>query len=161
VRLPSLIAWLSLAALPGFLAGCGGGAEGGPSGGARWRVAVIPKGTSHEFWKAVETGARRADAELADLEIVWKGPAGEGNTAEQQKVVENFLADGYDGICLAPLDGLALGKQVLRATGSGVPVVIFDSGLKDPAAAASIASYVATNNRAGGALAARTLVEPW
>ncbi|MBL8900787.1 MAG: substrate-binding domain-containing protein [Planctomycetes bacterium] len=163
MRLPSLIAWLSVAALPGLFAGCSDGAEGGSGGdsasGARWRVAVIPKGTSHEFWKAVESGARRADAELADVEIVWKGPAGEGATAAQQTVVENFLADGYHGICLAPLDGLALGKQVLRATSAGVPVVIFDSGLKDPAAAASIASYVATNNYAGGAMAARTLVE--
>ncbi|MBL8897175.1 MAG: hypothetical protein JNM84_06085, partial [Planctomycetes bacterium] len=52
MRLPSLIAWLSVAALPGLFAGCSDGAEGGSGGGsasgARWRVAVIPKGTSHE-----------------------------------------------------------------------------------------------------------------
>jgi ribose transport system substrate-binding protein len=165
VRRPPLPVSLLLAsylALLGLLGACddgGSAAGGGAEGRARWRIAVVPKGTSHEFWKAVEIGARKADAEFADVEIVWKGPSGEGKTEQQQQVVENFLADGYDGLCLAPLDGTALAKQVLRAADAGVPVVIFDSGLKDEAAAARIASYVATNNYAGGVLAAKTLID--
>jgi ribose transport system substrate-binding protein len=120
-----------------------------------WRVAVIPKGTSHEFWKAVEKGARGADAELADLEIVWKGPTGEGDVSQQIALVESFLADGYDGICLAPLDGRALETPVKQAAARKIPVVIFDSGLasKD----APIASFVATDNRKGGEIAGEEL----
>lgn len=153
MRFPSLAALLLTAPI-WLCAACGDDGDG-----ARFRIAVIPKGTSHEFWKAVEKGAKKADAELLDLEIVWKGPSGEGETAAQQQIVENFLADGYDGICLAPLDGVALAKQVRRAADAKVPVVIFDSGLKEPEANALIASYVATNNFEAGVLAGKTLAE--
>jgi ribose transport system substrate-binding protein len=119
------------------------------------RIAVIPKGTSHEFWKAVEAGARRADAELADLEIVWKGPAGESGTAQQIALVESFLADGYDGICLAPLDARALETPVEAAFARHVPVVLFDSGLAS--STARVASFVATDNRRGGEMAGEEL----
>ena len=40
---------------------------------AKPRIAVVPKGTTHVFWKSVEAGARAAAADL-DVEIVWKGP---------------------------------------------------------------------------------------
>ena len=31
-----------------------------PGGGSGKRIAVIPKGTTHVFWKTVEAGARKA-----------------------------------------------------------------------------------------------------
>lgn len=120
-----------------------------------FKVAVIPKGTAHEFWKAVEEGARRADKELADLEIVWKGPGGEGDASAQIALVESFLADGIDGVCLAPLDARALEKPVLAAAALKIPVVIFDSGLAS--ASAPIESFVATDNFKGGQLAGEEL----
>lgn len=115
------------------------------------RIAVIPKGTAHEFWKAVESGARRADDELEDLEIVWKGPPGEGDAGAQIALVESFLADGIDGLCLAPLDARALERPVQAAASAKVPVVIFDSGLASQDA--PIESFVATDNYAGGRMA--------
>src|SRR5947208_17121696 len=39
--------------------GCGGGAETGSSG-KKYRIAVIPKGTTHVFWKSVHAGAEQA-----------------------------------------------------------------------------------------------------
>jgi ribose transport system substrate-binding protein len=133
------------------LAACSGGARP-----AVKRVAVLPKGTSHEFWKAVEKGARAADLELPDLEIVWKGPTGEGDAAAQIALFESFVAERYDGICLAPLDGLALEAPVRAALGRGVPVVIFDSGLSSNDV--PIVSFVATDNRKGGQLAGEEMV---
>ena len=48
--------------------------EGGAAApGARLKIAVIPKGTTHEFWKSVHAGAVKA-AKEADVDIVWKGP---------------------------------------------------------------------------------------
>jgi ribose transport system substrate-binding protein len=113
-----------------------------------WRIAVIPKGTSHEFWKAVEIGARRADAELGDIEIVWKGPCGEGATQQQIALVESITSGGYDGLCLAPLDGRALAPAVRAAIGRNIPVVIFDSALT--VADVPVTAFVATPNRRGG-----------
>ena len=122
---------------------------------ATFKIAVIPKGTAHEFWKAVEQGARKADAEFDDLEIVWKGPSGEGDAAAQIALVDSFLADGIDGVCLAPLDARALELPVRSAAAQKIPVVIFDSGLAS--ADAPIASFVATDNYKGGQMAGEEL----
>ena len=40
----------------------------------RLTIAVIPKGTIHEFWKTVHAGAEMAGRELS-VDILWKGPA--------------------------------------------------------------------------------------
>src|SRR3954470_22894 len=71
------------------------------------RIAVIPKGTTHVFWKSVEAGARKAGDEFG-IEVIWKGPLKEDDRAEQIKVVEQFVAEGVNGIVLAPLDSEAL-----------------------------------------------------
>lgn len=122
--------------------------------GKRLRIAVIPKGTSHEFWKSVEAGARKA-ADEDGVEITFKGPTGEGDTSGQIQLVEGFLADNYDAICLAPLDATALRKPVDRAIAANIPVVIFDSGLNDMD---GVASFVATNNRRAGQRAGEYLI---
>jgi ribose transport system substrate-binding protein len=136
------------------LAGCGG--KGDAASSVR-RIAMIPKGTNHVFWKAVEKGAKEADQELAAIEVIWKGPPGEGDAAAQIGVVEGFLAENIAAIALAPVDAKALEKPVRAAAGAKVPVLIFDSGLASEDA--PIVSYVATNNRTGGAKAGAALAE--
>jgi ribose transport system substrate-binding protein len=121
------------------------------------RIAVIPKGTTHVFWKSVEAGARRAGDELG-VEIIWKGPLKEDDRAEQIKVVEQFVAEGVNGIVLAPLDSEALVRPVSSAMGRKIPVVIFDSALKaEPGK--DFVSFVATNNRKGGQMAGEHLAK--
>jgi len=129
----------------------------GGSGASGKRIAVIPKGTTHVFWKTVEAGARKA-AEEAGVEMIWKGPLKEDDRAEQIKVVEQFVSEGVDGICLAPLDTDALARPVSTAMGRNIPVVIFDSSLKGEAGK-DFVSYVATNNTRGGEMAGEQLVK--
>lgn len=164
------VARLVLLSLFLTLAGCGsgGGGSSSMSGGAssstgtkstggakkKLRIAVIPKGTTHEFWKSVHAGARQAAEELGDVEILWKGPVNENDRDAQISVVQEFVVQKVDGICLAPLDSRALVSYVEESVEKGVPVVIFDSGLDDEK---HIVSYVATDNFEGGKLAARTL----
>ena len=38
----------------------------------RLTIAVIPKGTIHEFWKTVHAGAEKAGQEMG-VEVLWKG----------------------------------------------------------------------------------------
>jgi len=147
---------ISLVALA-FSLGCAGSSSDSAGGGAKkWRIAVIPKGTSHDFWNSVHAGVMRAADEFPEIEITWKGPLSEGDTADQVEIVESFIVDGYDGICLAPLDAVALRRPVDEAIRSNVPVVIFDSGLQDQS---GIVSYVATNNHRGGQRAGEHLVD--
>jgi ribose transport system substrate-binding protein len=122
----------------------------------KYRIAVIPKGTTHEFWKSVHFGAQQAADELGAVEILWSGPKLESNRDEQITLVQGFVTKGVDGICLAPLDSQSLVPAVLEAQDAGIPTVIFDSGLDDEDA---YVSYVATDNYQGGVLAAHRLAE--
>jgi ribose transport system substrate-binding protein len=117
-------------------------------------IAVIPKGTTHEFWKSIHAGSNKAAAELAaqgtEIEVIWKGPLREDDREQQIQVVEGFAAQGVNGIVLAPLDNRALVRPVADARRAGVPTVIIDSGLESE----EIVSFVATDNYKGGTLAA-------
>ncbi len=131
-----------------------GGGGGGASAGKR-QIAVIPKGTAHEFWKSIHAGAAKA-AKERDVEIIWKGPQVENDTAGQIDTVRNFITKQVDGICLAPNHSEALKDVVDEASESGIPVVVFDSGLAE---GAQFLSYVATNNFHGGQLGAQQLAK--
>jgi ribose transport system substrate-binding protein len=117
-------------------------------------IAVIPKGTTHEFWKSIHAGAIKAARE-AGVEIIWKGPLKEDDREAQISVVEDFVTRGVSGIVLAPLDEVALRAPVADAIRVSIPVVIMDSGLKSD----DYVSFVATDNYAGGKLAAQRLTE--
>jgi ribose transport system substrate-binding protein len=144
------------------LTACGrssGDRERGASGSKALTIAVIPKGTTHEFWKSIHAGAVRAQRELAasgdSVSLVWKGPMREDDREQQVQVVEGFVSEGVNGIVLAPLDNRGLVRPVEEARHAGVPTVIIDSGLETD----SIVSFVATDNEKGGALAADRLGE--
>jgi ribose transport system substrate-binding protein len=144
-----------LLALSAFLspAGCKRNTSGDSP--PRLKIAVVPKGTTHEFWKAVHAGAVKAAREL-DIDVVWKGPMREDDLKEQIDVVQTFVAQGVGGIVLAPLSDKGLVGSVKAATAAHVPVVVFDSDL----AGGDTVSFVATDNEAAGksggeALAAR------
>jgi ribose transport system substrate-binding protein len=122
-------------------------------------IAVVPKGTTHDFWKSIHAGAVQAAQELsaqgAPVEVIWKGPLREDDREQQIQVVEGFLSQGVDGIVLAPLDSRALVRPVEEAKRAGLPTVIIDSGLESE----DMISFVATDNRKGGVLAADRLGE--
>ncbi|HEY1686087.1 MAG TPA: substrate-binding domain-containing protein [Tepidisphaeraceae bacterium] len=114
----------------------------------KYTIAVIPKGTTHEYWKSMHAGAIKAAQELG-CQIIWKGPLKEDDREDQIKVVEDFITRGVSGIVLAPLDDTALREPVAEAKNNGIPTVIIDSGLKSE----DYVSFVATDNRKGGHMA--------
>jgi ribose transport system substrate-binding protein len=126
----------------------------GPQSGKKLTIAVIPKGTTHEFWKSIHAGADKAASEYAaqgtNVEVIWKGPLREDEREGQIQVVEGFISQAVNGIVLAPLDDRALIRPVEEAKRAGIPTVIIDSGLQSD----QIVSFVATDNLKGGTLAA-------
>ncbi len=147
--------FLAVCAL-GLLANCrekpSGSATSQPSGSAKV-IAVIPKGTTHEYWKSIHAGAQKAAAETG-VQIIWKGPLKEDDREAQIQVVEDFISRGVSGIVLAPLDDQALVNPVNSAVQSGIPVVIIDSNLKSD----DYSSFIATDNYKGGQLAGEEMV---
>lgn len=135
-----------------FLFGCGSSSEEG--GSEKLQIAVIPKGTTHEFWKAIHAGAAKAADEL-DVEAIWQGPQKEDDRQMQIQVVQNFVSRGIDAIVLAPLDSRSLARPVEGAAGRGIPVIIIDSGLDSEAQS----SFIATDNYEGGRMGGQHLAD--
>jgi ribose transport system substrate-binding protein len=129
------------------------------AGENKYRIAVIPKGTTHVFWKSIHAGAVKAEQELKeaglDVEVIWKGPLKEDDRESQIRVMEDFITLGVSGIVLAPLDDTALRRPVKDAVNNEIPVVIIDSGLKSE----DYVSFVATDNYVGGRKGGERLAE--
>lgn len=138
-----------------ILAGC----AGKQTGAKKFTIAVVPKGTTHPFWKSVNAGAIKAandyKVQSVDVDLIWKGPLREDDREQQIQVVEGFISQGVNGIVLAPLDNKALIRPVEEAKKAGIPTVIIDSGLDSE----QITSFAATDNRKGGNMAAERLGE--
>jgi ribose transport system substrate-binding protein len=151
-----LITALVLGSAAFFCLSC---ARSGQQSGKKLTIAVIPKGTTHEFWKSIHAGADKAASEYAaqgtNVEIIWKGPLREDEREAQIQVVEGFISQGISGIVLAPLDDRALIRPVEEAKRAGIPTVIIDSALQSD----QIVSFVATDNSKGGTLAADRIGE--
>jgi len=117
-------------------------------------IGVVPKGANHIFWLTVKAGAEKAAAE-GGYSVEWNAPALEIDAKRQQDIVESMLNRKLAGIALAPVDKKALVSVVERATAAGIPTVIYDSDVDTE----QRLSYIATDNKEGGRMAARRLGE--
>lgn len=154
-----IVSWAALCGLCiALCVGCTGRPESGgrPAAGEGKKIAVamIPKSMGGEFWETVEDGARAA-ADERGVELKWEGPNTETEIAEQNKIIENMITVRVDGIALAPLNPQAQRSAVEESVAAGIPVVIFDSAIDGDAHT----SYVATDNKRGGAMAAEYLAK--
>ncbi len=122
------------------------------------RIALIPKAVNLEYWKSIHAGAIKAQRELEDVVVLWKGASRENDREQQIAIVENFVNARVSGIVIAPLDETALVRPLQEAVRAGIPVVIMDSDLRGEPGRDYV-SYVATDNAAAGRRAARHMGE--
>ncbi len=149
-----LVCWITSSLV---FAGCG---QSNPP--AKFRIVLIPKGTTHVFWQAIHAGGKKAAEEHGDVELIWRGPNTEADRQGQQDIVQNYVTEGVDAIVLAPIDRESLVAPVEQALREKISVVIIDSGLKltEPIKSSNkYLGYVATDNKEGGRKAARRMVD--
>jgi len=143
----------------GLVVGCGQksaqtAGEGGEAGDPEYTIAVIPKGTTHDFWLTVKAGAEAAAKEF-NAETIWKGPDKETEIVKQLNIIEDFITMEVDSIVMAACDAEAMVGIVKRAMDTGIPVVTIDSGVKSDDAV----TFVATDNVAGARAAGHELAQ--
>lgn len=115
-------------------------------------LALVPKGTTHQFWQTVKAGAEAAAKEV-NAEVLFNGPSKENSVPEQIDIVRNFGTQGVDGIAVAATDKEALVTPVNELQAKGIPVVVVDSAVEpDPSH-----SFIATDNVAAARLAAEEM----
>lgn len=117
-------------------------------------VALIPMGSTDEFWKSVHAGGVQASQKLG-VNIIWQGPIRRDDRTAQIDVVESMIVRGVKGIVLAPIDNMALRAPVEDAYRNKIPVVIIDSNLNSDKSV----SFVATDNYKGGVMAGEHMIK--
>lgn len=122
-------------------------------------VAVIVKTVNSTFWQNVQKGAEAAKGDLPEgTTMTFNGPASESAIADQVNMVENAVNRQVAGIVLAPSDPDALVPAIRKAWEARIPVVLIDSQIAE-SGAQYYQSFLATDNRKAGELAARALIE--
>ncbi len=127
-------------------------AKGGGEGNKRRKVAFVTNNAS-DFWTIAQKGTERAAAEIPGLEVEFKINS-DGTAAEQQRVVDDLLAKGIEGIAISPVDPTNQLAMLNRAAKQAL-VVTQDSDAVD----SDRACYVGTDNVAAGRQAGQLVKE--
>ncbi len=116
-------------------------------------IIVITKGI-HIFWNAVQRGAEQAAKERG-YTVSWIAPERDTDREKQIQMVEDSILAKNAGIVLAPLDTNALVPVVEKMYDNNIPCAIIDAEI----ATDKYVTFAATNNYAGGELAAHRMAE--
>lgn len=119
------------------------------------RFVFIVKTVNSEYWQTCLAGGRLAGDQLGLQSLQFTGANSEANIQRQIELVEDALAKRPDFIVLAPTSATALDATIETVYRSGVKLILIDSAANTDA----YQTFLATDNHAGGVLAATTLAE--
>ena len=124
------------------------------SGGApaKHKLAFVTNNAS-DFWVIARKGTEKAVKEIPNIEVEFRIPA-DGTAAEQQRVVDDLLAKGIQGIAISPVDP-ANQTQMLNRIASQTLVVTQDSDAPN----SNRVCYVGTDNVEAGRQAGQLVKE--
>jgi ribose transport system substrate-binding protein len=125
-----------------------------PSGGGekKLQLAFVTNNAS-DFWTIARKGTEKAEAELPNVEVEFKINS-DGTAAEQQRVVDDLLAKGIDGMAISPVDPKNQVQMINRAAGRSL-VITQDSD----ATGSDRTCYIGTDNEAAGRQAGELIKE--
>lgn len=89
------------------------------------QIAFIPQIAGIPYYVAMEEGAERA-ADALGVEYVQEGPTST-NAADQLRIFESFVNQGFDVIAISPLDEETLRPAITRAIEQGIIVLTSDA----------------------------------
>jgi len=104
-------------------AGCA--ADGSGEDGRPLRMGMMPKLIGISYFNACERGAREAAEELG-IDLDYDGPAVD-KVEEQVKMIDRWIAQGYDIIAVAPNDPEVISPALRRARRAGIVVLTWDA----------------------------------
>lgn len=126
-------------------AGQGNSSSSSTSSGKRIGVTLLTR--EHEFYRDLEAGLKEAaDRQGYQLTVT----SGDFDLAKQQSQIENFVVQHMDAIIVCPADSKGIGPAIEQANKAGIPVFTADIA----AQGGRVVSHVASDNLAGGRLAA-------
>lgn len=88
-------------------------------------IVVMPKLIGIPYFTQTGEGAKKAGEELG-LNVIYNGPT-TADAAEQVKMLEDYITQGVDAICVAPNDAAALDPVLKKAREAGILVLDWDT----------------------------------
>ncbi|MGW7072016.1 ABC transporter permease/substrate-binding protein [Streptomyces sp. NPDC054855] len=122
------------------------------SSGTTTKVGMSLSTLNNPFFVQMKEGAQ-AEAKKAGIDLTVTDA--QNDASQQTNQLQNFTGEGMKSIIVNPVDSDAVGPAVRGANKSDIPVIAADRGVNK----AKAATLVASDNVAGGKLAAKTLAE--
>ncbi|MER5633439.1 ABC transporter permease/substrate-binding protein [Streptomyces nitrosporeus] len=122
------------------------------SSGTTTKVGMSLSTLNNPFFVQMKAGAQ-AEAEKAGIDLTVTDA--QNDASQQANQLQNFTSSGATSIIVNPVDSDAVGPGVRSANKAGIPVIAADRGVNK----ADTATLVASDNVAGGKLAAKALAE--
>jgi ribose transport system substrate-binding protein len=121
--------------------------------GAKVLKFAFVTNNSSDFWTIARRGVEKADAEMADVEAEFRLTS-DGTAAEQQRVVDDLLTKGMDGIAISPVDPQ---NQTALIDAAAKRTLVFTQDSDAPNTARTC--YIGTDNVAAGRQAGQLIRE--
>jgi ribose transport system substrate-binding protein len=119
-------------------------------------LAVVPKSVGLDYWSKVHSGAECAASQLPGVNVTWNGVTDETDVVGQLNLLNNYIAQGVNGLVYAATDATAMTQVSNSATKAGIRVVSIDAGTKPQP---SNVPLLATDNVGAAKLAADRLAK--
>lgn len=125
-------------------------------------IAVVAKSTEGNYWKQMKKQMKETAAYFNEfygltgedaIQVTFEGPDSEADIDVQINTIDAVLSENPSVLCLAAIDMNSCQAQLETAQDNGIPVVLFDSGIKH----STNTAFCATDNKAAGAEAASKL----
>jgi ribose transport system substrate-binding protein len=109
---------------------------------------------THPFYQDLEAGLQEAAAANGYTLLIT---AGEFDVAKQKDQLQDFIVRKVNAIIVSPCDSRSIGTSVKAANDAGIPV--FTADIACLAEGVKIVTHVASDNIAGGKLAAQAVAQ--
>ena len=130
-------------------------------GGGKPVVALVLKTLNHPYFVDMRRGAQEA-ADRLGVTLQVQAAEREIDVERQMQIVENLIQTGIRVLCITPSGSREIVSALVKAKDAQVPIVIVDTRLDGPAAAAAGVqpkTYIGSDNYAGGKLAGEYALE--
>lgn len=160
-----LFAALLAGAVALSMVACGGGSsssapaedkgseETTEAGGGSYKIDVICKTLSSEYWTYIKAGAEAYAKEHPEVTVDVKGPPSETSYDEQMNMIQTDLGSGaYDGYIIAPLQADTAATLIAD---TDKPIMALDSRIESD----KVISFIGTGNEEAAKAGAAAAVE--
>ena len=121
---------------------------------AQYKIYLITKSTSTEFWRSVFAGANAARAEY-NVNLVIRGPDTEENYAGQNMYIQEAIRNHADAIVFSAISYTENAAAIDEAAEAGIKIVVIDSDVNS----SRVSARIGTDNIQAGRITAAAALD--